>query len=238
MSDLEIILNYFFDYAYSSGYAYIENKNLQLNENEIVNNFKNGTYGKLKVCANLTFFVDSFESKLYKLNNYGEVIVFNQLICLVQFIREYIFLFDKNNPFYEIKNLTFKYNLLSNNSFFLRSSENYDEVMNSSYFRNDIIVVNREDDGNIYLLTRDMIYNVLENEKLRHMEIGQNLKMGYGMTIYTDNVYGIYEIDIHDHVDIIKILKKTLEICENLNINIDIKKGSINLKRKIIEKNI
>lgn len=148
------------------------------------------------------------------------------------------FLFDKNNPFYEIKNLTFKYNLLSNNSFFLRSSENYDEVMNSSYFRNDIIVVNREDDGNIYLLTRDMIYNVLENEKLRHMEIGQNLKMGYGMTIYTDNVYGINEIDIHDHVDIIKILKKTLEICENLNINIDIKKGSINLKRKIIEKNI
>lgn len=67
MSDLEIILNYFFDYTYSSGYANIENKNLQLNENKIVNNFKNGTYGKLKVCANLAFFVDSFESKLYKL---------------------------------------------------------------------------------------------------------------------------------------------------------------------------
>lgn len=239
MSDLEIIINYFFDYAYSSGFANIENENLQLNENEIVNNFINGTYGKLKVSANLTFFVDSFESKLYKLNNYGEVIVFNQLICLVQLIREYIFLFDKNNPFYEIKNLTFKYNLLSNNSFFLRSSENYDEVMNSSYFRNDIIVVNRKDDGNIYLLTRDMIYNVLENEKLHHIEIDQNLGMGYGMTIYTDNVYGINEINIHDHVDIIiKILKKTLEICGNLNINIDIKNGSINLKRKMIEKNI
>lgn len=91
MSDLEIIINYFFDYAYSSGFANIENENLQLNENEIVNNFKNGTYGKLKVSANLTFFVDSFESKLYKLNNYGEVIVFNQLICLVQLIREYFF---------------------------------------------------------------------------------------------------------------------------------------------------
>lgn len=143
-----------------------------------------------------------------------------------------LFLFDKNNPFYEIKNLTFEYNLLSNNSFFLRSSENHDEVINSSYFRNDIIVVNRKDDGNIYLLTRDMIYNVLENEKLHHMEIDQNLEMEYGMTIYTDNIYGINEIDIHDHVDIIiKILKKTLEICENLNINIDIKKGSINLKR-------
>lgn len=111
--------------------------------------------------------------------------------------------------------------------------------MNSSYFRNDIIVVNRKDDGNIYLLTRDMIYNVLENEKLHHIEIDQNLGMGYGMTIYTDNVYGINEINIHDHVDIIiKILKKTLEICENLNINIDIKNGSINLKRKMIEKNI
>lgn len=55
MSDLEIIINYFFDYAYSSGFANIENENLQLNENEIVNNFKNGTYGKLKVSANLTF---------------------------------------------------------------------------------------------------------------------------------------------------------------------------------------
>lgn len=185
------------------------------------------------------FFVDSFESKLYKLNNYGEVIVFNQLINLVQFIREYIFLFDKNSPFCEIENETFKYNLLSNNSFFLRSTKNYDEVMNSSYFRNDIIVVNRKDDGNIYLLTRDMIYNVLENEKLHHMEIDQNLGMGYGMSIYDDNVYAIKKIDIHDHADIIiKILKKTLEICKNLNINIDIKKGSINLKRMMIEKNI
>ena len=79
-----------------------------------------------------------------------------------------------------MKNVTFEYNLSSNNSFFLWSTKNYDEVMNSSYFRNDIIIVNRKDDGNIYLLTRDMIYNVLENEKMHHMEIDQNLGMRYG----------------------------------------------------------
>lgn len=110
--------------------------------------------------------------------------------------------------------------------------------MNSSYFRNDIIVVNRKDAGNIYLLTRDMTYNILENEKLQHKKINQNLGIGNEMSIYSDNVYGIKEIDIHAHVDIIKILKKTLEICKNLNIYIDIKKGSINLKRMMIEKNI
>lgn len=56
--------------------------------------------------------------------------------------------------------------------------------------------------------------------------------MGYGMSIYNDNVYGINEIDIHDHADIIiKILKKILESCNNLNININIKRRSINLKK-------
>lgn len=81
--------------------------------------------------------------------------------------------------------------------------------MNSSYFRNDIIVVNCLD-SNSYLLTKDMIYDVLKNEKLNHMEIDQNLGIGCGMTIYNDNVYGIKDdIDIRDHVDIIiKILKK------------------------------
>ena len=232
ISDIEILFNYFLDFAYSKRYKELNEKNMSFDEKVIRNNFMGGEYSEIKLLANMTWFVNNFEDKLYKLNGYVERGLFIKLVNLVQYLKEYNFLFNNINPFEKKENKKNICNILSHNSFKLNDADKYEKAMNSIYFRSDIVIINRKFDGNIYILTNDMINGILRKDRIFSKKLDPRFKIGEEMTFYDDDLYVVKNINVDNHVNLIsKILNLIVDICANLNIEFNVLDTIVYLRR-------